>query len=121
QTQHCWYVPLTKQDCRNACDALKNFGSIDATELKAWLEKRKTVAAIKNSSGQKSVMGPKTMATYAINDENLQQLDIFVKTLELKAYSTNTIRLYKDELVILMRLLRNRSIRLLQTEHIKSY
>ena len=121
QTHHCWYTPLTKEDCRNAFNTLKAFGKIDETELKAYLEKRKTVVAIKKTSGQTPGMSPKSMAAYAISIENLAQLDIFVKTLQLKAYSTNTIRLYKDELIVLMRLLGTRPIQFLKTEHIKSY
>jgi len=63
----------------------------------------------------------KTVTTYALSDRNLQQLDLFVKTLQLKAYSPNTIRLYKDEMISLMRILQHRPIQQLKPEHIRSY
>jgi hypothetical protein len=46
------------------------------------------------------------LVTYLISDGNMGQLDLFVKTLQLKAYSVDTIRLYKNEMMILMRLLK---------------
>jgi integrase/recombinase XerD len=121
QTHGCWYVPLNKDDCNRVFIALKPFGKIDTSELKSWLEKRKTVVAIKSVSGQNQSLTQKNLITYAISNQNLEQLDLFVKTLQLKAYSVNTIRVYKDELMVLMRLLGPVSIRQLKTEHIKSY
>jgi len=44
-----------------------------------------------------------------------------VKTLQLKAYSQNTIRLYKDEMMTLIKLLGDKPVRQLKKEHIKSY
>jgi len=44
-----------------------------------------------------------------------------VKTLRIKAYSNNTIRIYKDEMLALLRLLGQRPVQLLEAPHIKSY
>ncbi|HVK96790.1 MAG TPA: site-specific integrase [Flavisolibacter sp.] len=56
-----------------------------------------------------------------ISQDNKKQLDLYIKILQLKAYSSNTIRLYTYELKAIMQLLQNRRIELLQPEHIKSY
>ncbi|MFN2457963.1 MAG: tyrosine-type recombinase/integrase [Chitinophagaceae bacterium] len=121
QTNSCWYVPMAKDYYERVCNALREFGTISTEELITYLQKRKTVVAIKKSSGQTSSITAKSMTTYAMSDENLKQLDLFVKNLQLKAYSSSTIRLYKNELIILMRLLGNLAIQQLKADHIKSY
>ena len=42
-----------------------------------------------------------------------------VKTLLLKAYSQNTIRLYKDEMMTLIKLLGDKPVTSLKKEHMK--
>jgi len=121
ETHKCWYVPLTKEDCQRIIGVLKELAKPDLSELRVWLEKRNKILIMKNSSGQGQSFTTKALTTYALSDENLKQLDIFVKTLQLKAYSKNTIRLYKDELLMLMRLLAKSPIQLLKPGHIKSY
>lgn len=121
QTHKCWYIALSQKNYQNLRDVLRQFGEPDNTGLEKYFEKRKAVMDIKKESGQKHVLSAKTITRYAISQENLVQLDLFVKTLQLKAYSIHTIRLYRDELILLMRLLRKRNIQQLQAEHIKSY
>jgi site-specific recombinase XerD len=100
---------------------LKGLGTINLDGLRTYLLKRKTVISIKQQSAELAVMTPKALVTYLISDGNIGQLDLFVKTLQLKAYSVNTIRLYKNEMMILMRLLGNVPIQSLTPAHIKSY
>jgi site-specific recombinase XerD len=121
QKENCWHIPFTKDDCRNAFVLLKGLGTINLDELRTYLQKRKSVMAIKQQSAEVAVMTPKALVSYLISDENMGQLDLFLKTLQLKAYSINTIRLYKNEMMILMRLLGNVSIQSLTPGHIKSY
>jgi len=121
QSKGCWYIPFSKEELKKAYTSLKHLGQLNIDELRSYLQKRKTVLAIKQCCGEGGVMTPTAVETYFISDENLIQLDIFVKTLQLKAYSTNTIRLYKGELTMLMRLLRNVPIQTLTPSHIKSY
>jgi site-specific recombinase XerD len=121
QKENCWHIPFTKDDCRNAYASLKGLGTINLDELRTYLLKRKTVISIKQQRSELAVMTPKALVTYLISDGNIGQLDLFVKTLQLKAYSVNTIRLYKNEMMILMRLLGNVPIQSLTPAHIKSY
>ena len=53
--------------------------------------------------------------------DNQTALDIFIKTLQLKAYSHNTIKTYRTEFGVLLKLLRNHSVNDLREGHIKSY
>jgi site-specific recombinase XerD len=52
---------------------------------------------------------------------NLDALNRFLKTLELKAYSPSTIKLYRIEFIHLLRLLQDRRVDLLETDQLKSY
>ena len=97
RNENCWHIPFTKEDCRNAYFSLRDLGTVNLDALKTYLLKRKTVITIKQQSAEVAVMTPKTLVTYFFSEENMTQLDLFVKTLQLKAYSINTIRLYKDE------------------------
>jgi integrase/recombinase XerD len=119
QTHHCWYLALSKVNYRTLCSMLQPL-VINKDELKDYLEKRKSIA-ISNIGATPLVIAIKTIAGHPISEENLKQLDLFVKTLQLKAYSPNTIRVYRDELQALIRLLGNRQLQNLNTEQIKSY
>ncbi len=121
QTYGCWYLGLTKEAYHTIIEQLKDYATIKTDSLKAYLEKKKKVVAIKEASGQKNTVTAKSISNYAIADENLIQLGLFVKTLQLKAYSANTIRLYKDEMMLLLRLLGAKPVKQLKPEHIKSY
>src|SRR5688572_3276921 len=121
QTNRCWYVPLTREDCKKAYDILKSLAVINLNELHEYLVKRRTVIAVKKLSGQQPVMKTGALVTFKLSEENLKQLEIMIKTLQLKAYSPNTIRVYKDEMAALMRLLGNFPVYGLNAAQIKSY
>lgn len=121
QTYNCWCIPFTKQYCELAYRILSPHAGIDITSLKTYLQKRKHITDIKQVTGQQPVIKPSTLQIYAISDTNLLELDKTVKTLQLKAYSHNTIELYRGELLILARLLGERPLGELTVSHIRSY
>jgi site-specific recombinase XerD len=53
--------------------------------------------------------------------ENIDALDVLIKTLQLKAYSASTIKIYRTEFLKLLLLLKERKVGSLETGHIKSY
>jgi len=121
QSYHSWYVPLTKQHCKIAYQVLSPYSTIDMEPLQTYLHKRKRITDIKQVTGQLPVIKPSTLQIYAINDYNLLELDKMVKTLQLKAYSNNTIELYKGEVLILARLLGEKPMSELTISQIRSY
>jgi site-specific recombinase XerD len=124
QTHRCWYLPLSKESFDTVSSKLKNLGQLEYPALKGYLEKRNQVLAIKAQTApasKKIVLNKQALATFAISNENLKLLDQTVKTLKLKAYSNNTIELYRGELLQLMRLLKGRPLAGLTTNQIKSY
>ena len=123
QTNKCWYIPLEKKVCEHAIQVLKKAATVDTAPLRDYLLKRKQVITLKNNGpANKPVkITEQTFQTYALSNENAVELDKFIKTLQLKAYSPNTIRLYKGELLLLLRLLGNYPVYKLTISHIKSY
>ena len=118
---NCWHLPLTKQHCQAAYNALAPHSTIDIELLQQYLHKKKRITDIKTAAGQLPVVRPSTLQTYAISNDNIQELDKLVKTLQLKTYSKNTIELYKGELLILARLLNERPLTALTIPQIRAY
>lgn len=124
QTYKCWYLPLSKGNFVLLYKQLKELGTIQYDELKAYLEKRKQVMAVKAktiSNGKEIKIRKDVAESYTISNDNLKLLDQTIKTLKIKAYSTNTIELYRGELLQIMRLLKDKSLADLTTNQIKSY
>ena len=123
-THKCWYLPLSKEFFQQSYNKLKPFGEINYTELKEYLESRKKVNIIKSQTWEtdKGIKVKKgSVSTFAVSPENLRLLDQAIKTLKLKAYSNNTIDLYRGELLQIMRLLKEKPLAELSTSQIKSY
>lgn len=121
QSNKCWYLPLSKENYQIVAAQLKGHCIINKQSLETYLLQRKQVVSIKQITQEKKAYTKSNITNYAISAYNLQQLDLLVKTLHLKAYSTNTIRLYRDEVLTLCRHLKQNPISALQTNHIKSY
>ena len=123
QTHQCWYIPLEKDLYHTAIQLLKPLAEIDNTELKQYLLKRKQILAVKQVVAEQPAksLTPKIIVSYRISDENLAELQEFVNTLKLKAYSKRTIEVYRNELLLLMRHLGEISINKLEVKHIRAY
>lgn len=110
----CWYVPLTKESYETICKKLKFEATIDTTGLKNYLEKKKQVVS---TNGAGSSTGP----VWQLSAENLAALKRFVEQLKLKAYSSSTIRTYRNEFLQLLKLLKHRPVSSLQVDDIRRY
>jgi integrase/recombinase XerD len=116
-----WYIPMQENAYKKTIDKLKSEGIISTLYLKEYLQKRKHIQAIKEASALQPVLKEKNLPSYQISNENLGELEKTIKTLQLKAYSANTIRVYKNEMLILMQVLGSKPIYSLNTNQIKSY
>jgi integrase/recombinase XerD len=121
QANRCWYVPLSKENFQHILKILKGIAFVNYEDLKIYLQKRRTIKSIKTRSGQTPAITSQLPSISSVTNDNLQQVELLVKTLQLKAYSRNTIRLYKDEMMMLIKLLGDKPVQLLKKEHIKSY
>ena len=121
RSYQCWYLPLTRFYYEELKRVVGSIATLHTDELRVYLQKRRQVREIRRYSNQHETKGVANVSLSYISHENLQQLELMVKTLRLKAYSNNTIRVYKDEMLALLKLLGQRPIQMLEAQHIKSY
>ena len=110
-----WHLPPEKNSIKELQQKVNLLAIIDTSVLKTQLEERK-----KPSLAVLSPVAQKIML-HELCADNQTALDIFIKTLQLKAYSHNTIKTYRTEFGVLLKLLRNHSVNDLREGHIKSY
>jgi site-specific recombinase XerD len=87
--------------------------NLDSKALKIFLEKR-------NDAKSKSMAG-RGKSEALMSPENRIALGMLTKTLQLRAYSVSTIKNYRNEFSVLLRLLRDKDVNELTVNHIKSY
>ena len=114
----CWCILLDKELCRQLVEFVKPFVEVRLDLLRVYLEKRKSLPAVQGSGALRAGVG---VNEPGVNSQNLIELEKTVSFLRLKAYSENTIRLYRGELVQVMRLLKEHYIFDLNQDQVKSY
>ena len=115
RTKKQWHLPVRKDLIVILQNKVKTLAALDVSGLKMQLEERKSKPLVMLPVNSRKVMLQELCAC------NQTALDIFIKTLQLKAYSNNTIKTYRTEFGVLLKLLGNRCVDDLQEEHIKSY
>lgn len=130
QTNRFWYLPLSRQLHQDILAALQPLATIDETLLRAYLQKRKAVAATipsilpvpvqteRKNSFSKPL--PST-AAWNLSPENGEALRRFMEQLKLKAYSPSTQKTYRNEFLQLLQLLKNKSVNDLTPDGLRRY
>ncbi len=126
QSKKQWHFNVEKEIVNAIAKNTKRLAIANTDMLRNQLIKRKRIVTIKSATSIKNTvssvpLSKTTITTFTISNYNLNQLELIVKTLLLKAYSKNTIALYKGEILSLMRLLKDKKIDTLTQNHIKSY
>src|SRR6266487_4314824 len=115
RTNKNWHLSAEKNSVRALQQKLSSLAIIDTSILKKQLEeKKKMPLAMLPPTTQKIML-------HELCAGNQLALDIFIKTLQLRAYSSNTIRTYRTEFGVLLKLLNRPPVNDLQEGHIKSY
>jgi len=115
QTHKQWHLPAQKNSVVALRQKINSLAELDSSLLKRQLEER-------NRQPLRTLPAPtQKIMIHNLCDDNQLALDIFIKTLQLKAYSTNTIKTYRTEFGVLLKLLARHSVNNLQEAHIKSY
>ncbi|HET9826307.1 MAG TPA: tyrosine-type recombinase/integrase, partial [Chitinophagaceae bacterium] len=125
QTHGCWYLPLTKEHCREVYTIATKFGSVDVTELKQYFKKDKVLATdvvhVPALSSSNQPQRRRRFRRKEIADINKHVLPLMEEKLKLKAYSASTIRIYLNEMAQLLLALGNIPADELRPEHLKRY
>lgn len=118
-THGCWHIPCTQASYAATCKALHQKVIIDNKALAAYLQKRQTANAVQQKAGYKKTASIEQVS--AISHYNMQLLQRTVQQLQLKAYSTSTLRTYKNEIGIFMQTLKNKNADTLTNEEVRRY
>lgn len=122
QTHNCWYVSLTRATYRHLVVALQGLAKPEISEVKAYLAKRKqvqTVAGTKPALGRKAATSD--LSVWNLCEENFRALERFIEQLKLKAYSPSTIKTYRNELLQLLQILKNKPVNDLTPNDLRRY
>lgn len=118
----CWYLPLNRETYQNLCNVLKGLAILDATALRAYLEKRKAVTlTIITTYDKYSIKPVPTSKAWGLSKENFTALEKFIDQLKLKAYSVSTIRTYRNEFLQLLQVLKTKCVNDLTPDDLRRY
>lgn len=121
QTNRCWYLPLNAEGYKQLLKSLQGKVAFDTTALKEYQEKRKKVTATFLKFSKKPGALSPVASTWKLSKENLSELEKFIEQLKLRAYSTSTIRTYRNEFMQLLQLLKSKQVNDLTADDLKRY
>jgi integrase/recombinase XerD len=116
QGNKCWYLPLSKPNHTLITTALTGKATIDNSQLKVYLQKKKITATAGQSTAVvktaiAKTAAPKTVpAAINLSAENTNALEKFIQQLYLKAYSPSTVKTYRNEFIQLLQLIKNKPV-----------
>lgn len=126
-TNKCWYIPCTQEAYKKIEIALEAKATINADELKKYLQqKKKPPPTLKGAIQTPTLKGAKAASVFpplgaGVSPNNQLQLQNFVQQLTLKAYSLSTIRTYRNEFTVFLTTLKKVDAESLTTQKIKDY
>ena len=129
RTLRCWHIKLLPEPYNQLAQSLVGKAILITGELKKYLlERRKEDAApqtfIKEPPIITGGVNAATANTYThetLSAENQKALEQFIQHLELKSYSSSTIRTYKGELIQFLHTIKNNSANDFTVARIKDY
>ena len=135
KTMGCWHIPCTRADLQDIIEATTLWALLDNSILKEQLSAEKHTGHIKllpvdqNANGLTVIITETQQEVYvksyynpaALHPQNLEAYNEYVTLLQLKAYSPNTIKTYKNEFGVFLQTLGNRVAATLTPEQLKRY
>lgn len=127
QSNKCWYLPLSKESFEKIKATLDPFGKLEITELRKYLETRKTsqpelsLVKSKNTISTRDNKTGSIKIYSGIKPVNRHVLLKMEEHLKLKAFSQSTIRTYLNEMAQLLQALGDIPADQLRPEHLKRY
>ena len=122
QTHRCWYLPLNQQVYQALKLSLNDKAVIDASALKDYLQKKKKFINKTTEAAEiPSIKSSQVKIAEKISTANMQQLQEFIEMLKLKAYSSSTIKTYRNEFLQLLQQLKEKDVQSLNAAQLKRY
>lgn len=128
QTNRFWYLPLCKESREIIKASFHQWAEVDEVPLKTYLQKRKAVneAALPdkklNSHSASYPSKPAAVTpSWKLSPENRTELVRYLEQLKLKAYSSSTIKTYRNEFLQLLVLLKKKPVVDLTPDDLRRY
>ena len=122
QTNQCWYLPLAKESSDAILHYLKDAAIIDTLLLRQFLLKRRQVTGTLTPATATTQAKPvASSAAWNLSAGNIKELNRFIEQLKLKAYSTSTIKTYRNEFMQLLQQLRGKLVNDLTPDDLRRY
>ena len=121
QTQKVWYLPLTKDNYEKISGAISPLAAVDSSLLKAYLEKRRKVGDVQAAGTKPVCKSAVATVAWKLSAENLAALNLFIEQLQLRAYSSSTIKTYRNEFLQLLHLLKRKPVAELTPDDLRRY
>lgn len=133
KTHQCWLMPLSEVHYQRIVASFQNIATIDNSALRTYLQKRKekgTTAAnfidpadFPEVRNQDQVAGNRypNISFEGISEINVPEMIKMMDMLTLKAYSSSTIKTYRNEFAAYLRILGKNPAPLMDEERVKRY
>ncbi len=130
KTLNKWHMPFSRDAVNQLQIMLTGVAVIETASLKEQMHFRlkpvtdgQTIKRIPASKPLPAVPEQhiQPVKNYSISENNKQAMEEFLKQLVMKAYSSSTIRTYKNEFMQILILLNNKKVQELTSEEIKRY
>ncbi len=125
KTHCCWYLALNKENYEAISVSFGNAIEIDASLLKAFLEKRKeaeaTLVQLPEALDKRVIKPVAASTAFTLSAPNLKALGRFIEHLKLKAYSPSTMKTYRNEFMQLLQKLNSTPVDTLSADELKRY
>lgn len=125
RTGKCWYVSMNRESFEKIKTALNGHATLEYGELKKYLDEKNNLAkkAVTSKSPpvflNNKIYGIKPLAGIAqINKHVISEM---TKHLQLKGYSSSTIKTYTNEIAVFLKAVKNHRADEFTTKRIKDY
>ena len=124
RTMRCWHIPYTSELYARLKSAMPEGWTITepAPMFPAESIKESEVASKKVFSPiPLTIKSPVKSSPQKIHEKNAAVLNFFVETLQLKGYSSSTIRTYRNEFLQFLQLINSRDVSTITSDELRRY
>jgi integrase/recombinase XerD len=117
----CWYIRYEPEIYEDLLVTLKKYAVIEDSAMNDYRSRKVYVNKIQQIAVENVSRGNLPLVLYEISVHNLSQLERMMELLQLKSYSSSTIKTYKNEFGAFLRLLKDKPVEELTAEQVRRY
>ncbi len=120
EINNCWHIPCTQKSYGDLCSTLQETAFINNKALALYLKKRKSALQV-NKLDSTKIKNSNPQQVFKISAYNMLLLQRTVEQLQLLAYSSSTLRTYKNEIAVFLQTIKNKKADALTAEDVRRY